>query len=96
MKIIDKKSGTRVGAKPMDKKAIKKKLKEEDPILRNADKDKNLEEFSAMDPPEAYDKSRVVGADYDNMHPFIQSLMDEHKEVIKHLDEFDKTLLIPY
>jgi len=51
MKIIDKKSGTRVGSIPSDRKSINKKLKEEDPILRNADKEENLEEFSAMDPP---------------------------------------------
>lgn len=93
MKIIDKKTGQRIGAKPLDDKAIKKKLKEEDPILRNADKDANLEEFSAMDPPDAYDKSRTVGADYDNMHPFIQNLMDEHKEVIKELEVFEKALV---
>ena len=93
MKIIDKKSGTRVGSMPSDKKSINKKLKEEDPILRNADKEENLEEFSAMDPPEAYDKARAIGANYDNMHPFIQNLMDEHKEVIEQLDKFDKTLI---
>jgi hypothetical protein len=51
MKIIDKKSGTQVGSIPSDRKSINKKLKEEDPILRNADKEENLEEFSAMDPP---------------------------------------------
>ena len=93
MKIIDKSTGRRVGAKDTEVKEHKKKLKEEDPILRNADKDANLEEFSAMDPPEAYDESRAIGADYDNMHPFIQGLMDEHKELVEKIDTFDKALV---
>jgi len=92
MKIIDKKSGKRVGADP-DAKSINKKLKEEDPILRNADKDENLEEYSAMDPPDAYDKARAIGADYDAMHPFIQGLMDEHKELIDEVAKFEKAMI---
>jgi len=93
MKIIDKKTGKRAGKKDSEISDHKKKLKDEDPILRNIDKDENLEEFSAMDPPDAYDKSRVVGADYDHMHPFIQGLMDEHKECVAEIDKFDKTLV---
>ncbi|MDX2362303.1 MAG: hemerythrin domain-containing protein [Crocinitomicaceae bacterium] len=92
MKIIDKKTGTRVGADP-DAKAVKKKLKEEDPILRNADKEENLEEYSAMDPPDAYDKERAIGADYDTMNPFIQGLMDEHKELIDEVNAFEKSMI---
>ena len=93
MKIIDKKTGKRAGAKDSEVKDHKKKLKDEDPILRNIDKDVNLEEFSAMDPPDAYDKSRVVGADYEHMNPFIQGLMNEHKECVTEIDKFDKTLV---
>lgn len=93
MKIIDKKTGTRVGSKPSEKAAINKKLKEEDPIMINAHKEQDLEELSAMDPPDAYDKDRAVGAKYEDMHPFIQSLMDEHKEVVEKIDVFDKALM---
>ncbi len=93
MKIIDKSSGKRIGKADSETKAINKKLKEEDPILRNADKEENLEEYSAMDPPDAYDKSRTVGAVYEKMHPFIQSLMDEHKELKGKIDAFDKALI---
>jgi len=93
MKIIDKTSGKRVGKVDSETKNHKKKLKEEDPIRRTVEKDDNIEEYSPMDPPEAYDTSRVIGADYDAMHPFIKSLMDEHNEVITKVDEFDKTLL---
>ena len=93
MKIINKESGKRVGAKDVELKDHKKSLKDEDPILRNADKGENLEEYSAMDPPDAYDKERMIGADYENMHPFIQSLMDEHKELVEKIDVFDKALV---
>ncbi len=93
MKIIDKKTGTRVGSKPSEKASINKKLKEEDPILRNASKEEDLEEYSAMDPPEAYDKNRSIGSNYAEMNPFIQTLMDEHKALIGKIDDFDKALL---
>jgi len=93
MKIINKNTGKRVGVIDEETKSIKKKLKEEDPILRNADKDVDLEEFSAMDPPDAYDKERMIGSDYANMHPFIQSLMDEHEELSNKIDAFDKALV---
>jgi hemerythrin-like domain-containing protein len=92
MKIIDKNTGKRVGADP-DQKVINKKLKEEDPILRNAEKDGDMEELSPMDPPDAYDKSRVLGSDYDSMPIFLQELMDDHKEVITYLEKFDQALI---
>lgn len=90
MKIIDKNTGKRIGG--IDTGA-KKKLKEEDPILRNAEKEVNLEEFSAMDPPDAYDRERAVGADYNHMPPFLQELMDEHKEVVEQITLFDIALM---
>lgn len=97
MKIINKETGKRVGSKDEDVKSHSKKLKEEDPILRNASKsdesEEMSEEYSAMDPPDAYDKVRAIGADYDAMDSFIQELMDEHKEVIIKTNEFDAALL---
>lgn len=93
MKIIDKETGKRVGAKDELTKKESKKLRDEDPILRNADKEENLEEFSAMDPPEAYDKQRAVGANYEAMPPFIQELMDEHRDVIEKVRIFDEALM---
>lgn len=93
MKIINKDTGKRIDADGTDIKSINKKLKEEDPILRNADKDQNLEEFSAMDPPSAYDMERVPGADYAHMDVFIRELMDEHKEVIENVQIFDEALM---
>lgn len=93
MKIINKESGKRVGVKITEEdKQHKKKLKEEDPILRNVIKEEEIEEFSAMDPPSAYNSSKTIGSNYDVFHPFIQELMDEHKAVTVKLDDFDKSL----
>lgn len=93
MKIINKETGKRVGSANEEIKESKRKLKEEDPIMRNASKEEDLEEFSAMDPPLAYDKERTIGADYEQMNPFLQELMDEHKEVIARTQLFDEALM---
>lgn len=95
MKIIDRKTGKRIGegTDGAEAKSLRKKLKEEDPILRNAEKDENLEEFSAMDPPDAYDAEKALGADALQFHPFIQQLVDEHAEVIAQVDLFDAALI---
>ncbi len=93
MKYINKETGKRIGSKDELSKEHSKKLKDEDPILRNASKTENLEEFSAMDPPGAYDEERVLGSDYDHMNGFLQSLMDEHKEVIEKVKHFDEALV---
>ncbi len=94
MKIIDKNTGRRVGVKVSEEeKHHKKRLKEEDPILRNVDKDANLEEFSAMDPPDAYSKQHAIGSNYNAYHSFIKELMDEHKELTQKVDQFDQALI---
>lgn len=93
MKVINKETGRRVGSKDEALKEHSKKLKDQDPILRNVDKDENLEEYSAMDPPQAYDKSRVVGSDTVEMDSFLVELMEEHKEVIEKVKDFDAALI---
>jgi len=90
MKIINK-VGKRVDSKASSK-AIKKKLKEEDPIIKNAEKD-DTEELSPMDPPDAYDEKRIVGMDYESFHPNLKELCDEHKGAIEKCDAFDKALI---
>lgn len=92
MKFIDRETGKRIGSKDNETISHSKKLKEEDPILRNVDKDASLEEFSAMDPPNAYDPERVLGSNYEKMDPFLQALMDEHQEVIERTKRFDEAL----
>ena len=92
MKIIDE-NGKRIDGKA-SLKDINKKLKEEDPILRNALKDESIEEYSPMDPPEAYDleRSQIKGVDMDKLNPCLNAFIEEHKEVISIVEEFDKAL----
>lgn len=92
MKIIDK-SGKRIDGKASDKE-IKKKLKEEDPIIRNAVKDEDMEEFSPMDPPDAYDKERttVKGVDPDNMEEVLMHFVEEHRELDAVVKKFNNAL----
>ncbi len=90
MKVIDK-SGKRIDGKEAAK-AIKKKLKEEDPIIRNAEKGE-IEELSPMDPPDAFDEKRAIGLDYDGLHDNLKELCDEHKGAILKCDAFEKALI---
>lgn len=90
MKIIDK-GGKRIDGKASAKE-IKKKLKEEDPIIRNAEKGE-IEELSPMDPPDAYDEKRTIGLEYDDFHDSLKELCDEHKEAIERCDAFEKALI---
>ncbi len=70
-----------------------KKLNETDPLKRMAEKESAREEFSPMDPPDAYAPPALEDAGYDDMHPFLQTLMDEHKAAVEALDAFESALL---
>lgn len=63
-----------------------------DPIKRFVEKDKDAQEFSPMDPPEAFAKSTVEPVAYEDMHPSLQNLMDEHKKFIGVLNKFEEAL----
>jgi hemerythrin-like domain-containing protein len=91
MKIIDTQTGKRVGS---NQKSLNKKLKEEDPILRNASKELDKEELSPMDPPEAYEAFKPESVDADNYHPLIQQYMKEHVAALEVMDEFEKGMLL--
>lgn len=83
-----------IGGKDKEVVDFNKKLKEEDPIMRNAKKSSTEEEgLSPMDPPDAYDKDRAIGLEYDKLPKKIQELCDEHKEVITKCDAFEKALI---
>ena len=69
------------------------KLNETDPIKRFAEKESNDEELSPMDPPEAFAPSTVEPVAYEDMHPLLQNLMDEHKIFIKVLNNFESALV---
>lgn len=66
-------------------------MRTDDPIKRNVEKDSG-EEMSPMAPPEAYAPSTVEPVAYEDMHPLLQNLMDEHKEFVKVLDNFEASL----
>lgn len=89
MKIIDKNTGKRV---VKNETKIDKSLKRTDPLKRNAEKGLESEEFSPMDPPDAYEATLVSEVGYDQMHELIQHYMKEHKVCIEKLDSFEKAL----
>jgi len=70
-----------------------KDLNKIDPLKRMVEKETGTEEFSPMDPPEAYAPPKMDEIPYDQLHPFLQELMDEHKACIKQLDSFEEALL---
>jgi len=91
-KIIDTETGKRVddvGEK--DKNDIKKK----DPIKRVVEKGiEKGDESSPMDPPEAYDiKYAITDVDLESMSDSLKSLIDEHKDVISKLENFEASLI---
>jgi len=65
----------------------------DDPIKRFVEKDSNSEEMSPMEPPEEFAPSTVEPVAYEDMHPLLQKLMDEHKVFIKVLNNFEFALI---
>ncbi len=67
--------------------------KKGDPIRRNVEKDVEDEGLSPMSPPDAY---APPGSDqavpYEDMHPLLQSLRDEHDAFVKDLKAFEDAL----
>lgn len=70
-----------------------KDLQKRDPIKRLVEKQTEQEEFSPMDPPDAYAPPNKEEIPYEDMHPFLQKLIDEHKSCINELDAFEEVLL---
>lgn len=89
MKIIDTKTGKRIGE---ETRKINKKLKEEDPILRNATKDTGQDELSPMDPPEAHETNTPNPIKPGEEHPLIKQYMKEHVAAIEVVDDFEKAM----
>ena len=55
----------------------------EDPLKRVVEKQTDQEELSPMDPPEAYEPPNLEAVPYEEMHPFLQKLRDEHKSILR-------------
>ena len=70
-----------------------KNLNSNDPIKRFVEKDTSGEELSPFDPPDAYDPQNIEPVPYENMHPFLQKLVDEHNAFSKVLNDFEKALI---
>ncbi|MCB0481411.1 MAG: hemerythrin domain-containing protein [Flavobacteriales bacterium] len=90
MKIIDSATGKRVdglGVKDV------KRLKDVDPVYGKAEKEAEIEEFSPMDPPEAYDdKASVLAKKVPVSHSFLLELVEEHKELVEVIKNFEESL----
>ncbi len=50
-------------------------------------------EMSPFSPPSAYDAPKEEEVAYEDMHPFLQELIDEHKEYSKKLEIFEETIM---
>ncbi len=91
-KIIDTETGKRVE----DARKIERKTsKINDPIKRIVEKGiEQNEEFSPMNPPDVYDTNYTISdVDLESMADSLRSLIDEHKEVIDKLDDFEASLI---
>ncbi|MCH7721733.1 MAG: hemerythrin domain-containing protein [Bacteroidetes bacterium] len=70
-----------------------KQLNTEDPIKRFVEKETEMDEMSPMNPPEAFAPSTAEPVAYNDMAPFLQKLMDEHKIFIEVLNKFESALI---
>lgn len=70
-----------------------KNMDPNDPLKRFVEKEKEFEEASPMNPPDAFSPSTVDPVAYNDMAPFLQKLMDEHKVFMKVLDNFESELI---
>ena len=69
-----------------------KNLNKQDPLKRMVERQKETEEFSPMDPPDAFQPPVLDEVKYEAMHPLIQSLIDEHVKCIEVIGAFENTL----
>jgi hemerythrin-like domain-containing protein len=73
---------------------MKNNISNPDFLKRNVEKDTNGQaEYSPMDPPDAYNPLTVETVPYKDLHPALQLFMDEHKNAVTKLEEFEKTLI---
>ena len=69
-----------------------KDLNKNDPIKRVVERQNEAEEFSPMDPPDAYAPPAMETIPYEEMPTVIQKFMDEHKVAIKEIEAFEEVL----
>lgn len=71
-----------------------KKLQENDPLKRMVEKQTEQEEFSPMNPPDAYAPPAGETIPYEKLPPFLQKLVDEHRNGLKELEAFEQVLAL--
>jgi hemerythrin-like domain-containing protein len=64
-----------------------------DPIKISGEKETADDELSPMNPPDAFAPSTVEPVAFEDMAPFLQTLMNEHKVFIGILDNFEASLI---
>lgn len=67
-----------------------KKLQETDPLKRMVEKQTEQEEFSPMDPPDVYAPPAGEAIPYEKLPPFLQKLVDEHRNSLQELEAFEE------
>jgi hemerythrin-like domain-containing protein len=70
-----------------------KNMQNTDPLKRIVERQTDQEELSPMDPPDAFSPPNREVIPIEEMHPFIQKLMEEHNGCIKVLNDFEEILL---
>ncbi len=69
-----------------------KNLNKQDPLKRMVERQEQTEEFSPMDPPDAFQPPTLDEVKYEDMHTLIQTLMDEHKVCNAVINAFENIL----
>lgn len=69
------------------------KINSTDPLKRMVEKESGGEEYSPMDPPDAYAPPTLDAIPYEEMHVCLQKFMDEHTQAKNELETFEKSLI---
>jgi hemerythrin-like domain-containing protein len=70
-----------------------KVINQDDPLKRSAEKQAGLEEFSPMDPPDAFSPPNMQTVNPEDMHPFLRQLLEEHRTFTGELDALEQALM---
>ncbi len=65
----------------------------DDRVIKQPGKDVSGE-LSPMDPPDSYFPPAQESVPYEEMHPFLQELMEEHKRLSEELGKLEETLIL--
>ncbi len=76
-----------------NKTAALKKLQRQDPVKKQEEKGLEQQEDSPMDPPNAYEEPGKITMNKEDMSYSIKIFMDEHEEVLKVIEEFEKGII---